>query len=166
MRIEILTRSHNRQGFDCGNADLNRYLRDTARQHSEKGISRTFVLVDEENSSEILGFFTLASREILVEKLPEKYAKKYPSRAPAVKLGRLAVAKHMQKRGLGTHMMINAMDRVLKVCEHLGLIGFFVDAKNDEAVLFYHQFGFIPLPDNPLELFLPLATIRQAFRIG
>ncbi|MFZ0451431.1 MAG: GNAT family N-acetyltransferase [Desulfatiglandaceae bacterium] len=162
MRIEILTRSHNRQGFDCGNADLDRYLRDTARQHSEKGISHTFVLVDEENPSEILGFFTLASCEILVEKLPEKY----PSRAPAVKLGRLAVAKHKQKRGLGTHMMINAMGRVLKVWEHLGLIGFFVDAKNDEAALFYHQFGFIPLPDNPFELFLPLATIRQAFRTG
>lgn len=164
LKIELLTRAHDRQGFDCGSIDLNRYLRNTARQHSEKGISRTFVLVDDENPSEILGFFTLASCEILVEKLPRKYAKKYPARAPAAKLARLAVAKHMQKKGLGTHMMLNAMDRILRVAEHLGIIGFFVDAKDNEAAMYYQQFGFIPLPDNPLELFLPLATIRQAFK--
>ncbi|MBC8204326.1 MAG: DNA mismatch repair protein MutS [FCB group bacterium] len=33
----------------------------------------------------------------------------------------------------------------------------------NEAAMFYQQFGFIPLPDNQLQLFLPLATIRQAF---
>jgi GNAT superfamily N-acetyltransferase len=121
------------------------------------------VLVDEESPFEILGFFTLASCEILVEKLPRKYAKKYPMRAPAAKLARLAVARHMQKKGLGTRMMLNAMDRVLQVAEHLGVIGFFVDAKDDNAAMFYQQFGFIPLPDNPRELFLPIATIRQAF---
>jgi len=166
LRIELLSRSHNRQRFDCGNIDLNRYLRNTARQHIEKGISRTFVLVDDENPSEIIGFFTLASCEILVDKLPRKYAKKYPTRAPAAKLARLAVAKHIQKKGLGTYMMLDAMDRILRVAEHLGIIGFFVDAKNTEALIFYQQFGFISLPDNLLELFLPIATIRQAFRIS
>jgi len=166
LRIELLSRSHNRQRFDCGNIDLNRYLRNTARQHIEKGISRTFVLVDDENPSEIIGFFTLASCEILVDKLPRKYAKKYPTRAPAAKLARLAVAKHIQKKGLGTYMMLDAMDRILRVAEHLGIIGFFVDAKNTEALMFYQQFGFISLPDNLLELFLPIATIRQAFRIS
>jgi len=164
LKIELLSRTHDRQRFDCGSDNLNRYLRNTARQHSEKGISRTFVLVDAENPSEILGFFTLTSCEILVEKLPRKYAKRCPIQAPAAKLARLAVAKHMQKKGLGTHMMLNAMDRVLLVAEHLGIIGFFVDAKDNEAAICYQQFGFIPLTDSPLELFLPLATIRQAFR--
>jgi len=166
LKIEPVTRSHNRQGFDCGDQDLNSYLRNTARQYSEKGISRTFVLLDDANPSEILGFFTLASCEILVEKLPRKYAKKYPNRAPAVKLGRLAVSKHMQRKGLGAHMMLNAMDRVLRVADHLGIIGFFVDAKDAVAAMYYKQFGFIPLPDNSLELFLPLGTIRHAFSSG
>jgi len=38
----------------------------------------------------------------------------------------------------------------------------FVDAKDDEAKAYYEQFGFIPLPDNPLQLFLPVQTIREA----
>lgn len=162
--IELLTRSHDRRGFDCGNTDLNRYLLQTARQHIDKGISRTFVLVDDEDPSQILGFYTLAFCEIFINKLPVKWAKKLPERPPATKLARLAVVKHMQQKGLGTHMMIDAMDKVLKVSEHIGIIGFFVDAKNDEAASFYSQFGFIPLPDSPLELFLPIETLRQSFQ--
>jgi GNAT superfamily N-acetyltransferase len=163
IRIEHIARSHNRESFDCGDRDLNNYLRNTARQHSEKGISRSFVAVDDANPTEVLGFFTLAFCEILVEKLPKKYARKYPARAPAAKLARLAVATDWQGKRLGSHMLIDAMERVLRVAEHMGIIGFFVDAKDEKAAGYYRQFGFIPLPDNALELFLPLATIRKAF---
>ncbi len=165
FKIEILSRNHNREDFDCGNNDLNRYLCTTAYQHIKKGISRTFVLVDDAEPDQISGFFTLTFCEIFVESLPDKYAKKYPPRAPAAKLARLAVAGHKQNRGLGTYMMLNAMKRILDVSEHLGIIGFFVDAKDKNAAEFYEQFGFIPLKDDPLELFLPLATIQKAFSI-
>jgi GNAT superfamily N-acetyltransferase len=163
LKIEPVNRSHNRRSFNCGNADLNHYLHNTARQQSEKGISRTFVLVDSGNPFEILGFFTLAACEILVEKLPPRFAKKYPLRASAAKLARLAVESQSQKQGLGRYMMVNAMERVLRVAEQIGIIGFFVDAKDEVAAAYYRQFGFIPLPDNPLELFLPIETIRKAF---
>ena len=163
LKIETLSRDHDRSGFDCGNDALNQYLRKIARQHLNKGISRTFVLVDDDMPTEILGFFTLASCEIFVEKLPHKYAKKYPSKASAAKLARLAVAKDRQRQGLGTHMMINAIERVIRVSQNLGIIGFFVNAKDNKAKAYYGQFGFIPLPDSPLELFLPLATLRNAY---
>ena len=165
LRIETLSRNHDRTGFDCGNDELNQYLQKIARQHFNKGMSRTFVLIDDAGPHEILGYFTLSSCEIFVENLPRKYAKKYPSRAPAAKLARLAVTKKRQGQGLGTQMMVNAIERIIKVSEHLGIIGFFVDAKNDAVRAFYEQFGFISLPDNPLELFLPLATIKKAYAI-
>ena len=163
LKIETVSRDHNRSGFDCGNDALNQYLKQTARQHLNKGLSRTFVLVDDNIPTEIHGFFTLVSCEIFVDKLPRKYAKKYPSRAPAAKLARLAVSKDRQSQGLGTHMMINAVERVIRVSQDLGIIGFFVDAKDNKAKVYYEQFGFIQLPDNPLELFLPLATLRNAY---
>ena len=163
LKIETVSRDHNRSGFDCGNDALNQYLKKIARQHLNKGLSRTFVLVDDNIPTEILGFFTLVSCEIFVDKLPRKYAKKYPSKAPAAKLARLAVDKDRQRQGLGTHMMINAVERVIRVSQDLGIIGFFVDAKDNKARAYYEQFGFIQLPDNPLELFLPLATLRNAY---
>jgi hypothetical protein len=36
-----------------------------------------------------------------------------------------------------------------------------VDAKDEGAATFYKHHGFIALPDSPLTLFLPLATVQQ-----
>ena len=164
LKIETLKKTHDRADFDCGIDELNHYLRRTARQHLDMGMSRTFVLIDDKSPSKILGYCTLAACEIYVEKLPRKYSKKYPSKVPAAKLARLAVSKNKQRQGLGRHMLVNAIERILLVSEHLGIIGFFVDSKNAEAKGYYEQFGFISLPDNPLELFLPIATLRQAYQ--
>jgi ribosomal protein S18 acetylase RimI-like enzyme len=127
-------------------------------------MSRTFVLIDDDSPTKIFGYYTLAACEIHVEKLSRKYSKKYPPKAPAAKLARLAVSKNKQRQGFGTLMVVNAIERILSVSENLGIIGFFVDAKNEEAKGYYEQFGFIPLPENLLELFLPIATLQQAYK--
>jgi len=165
LKIETLSQNHNRSKFDCGVKELNQYLKNIARQHLNKGLSRTFVLIDDNLPTQIMGFFTLAFCEIRVEKLPRKFAKKYPPILPDAKLARLAVSKDQQSQDLGTMMMMNAIERVITVSEHLEIIGFFVDAKNDQVKTYYEQFGFIPLPDNPLELFLPLETLKKAYKI-
>ena len=59
LKIETLGRDHDRSGFDCGSDALNQYLGKIARQHLNKGLSHTFVLVDDNTSTEILGFFIL-----------------------------------------------------------------------------------------------------------
>jgi GNAT superfamily N-acetyltransferase len=163
LKIETISKKHDRAKFDCGVDQLNNYLQRIARQHLNKGMSRTFVLIDERRPTNILGFYTLAACEIFVEKLPRKYSKKYPPKAPAAKLARLAVTKNNQRQGYGGLMMASAIERVLMVSKNLGIIGFFVDAKNESAKQYYEQFGFIPLPDDPLELFLPIATLHQVY---
>ncbi|MEE4359543.1 MAG: GNAT family N-acetyltransferase [Desulfococcaceae bacterium] len=165
LKIEVLRRDHDRAGFDCGNEALNQYIRNIARQHLSKGISRTFVIIDENFQNVILGFYTLTACEIHAEKLPRKYAKKYPPKIPAAKLARISVSKDHQRQGLGALMMIDAIKRVMSVSEHLGITGFFVDAKDSEAKAWYHQYGFMELPDNPLELFLPLPTLKTVLEI-
>lgn len=160
--IQPLAKRHDREAFRCGEQALDDYLKRTARQHNEKGIARTFVLIDAEEPARIQGFFTLATCEVVAVELPAQYAKKYPSKAPAAKLARLAVSVDRQRQGLGRVMMVEAMRRTLAVSENIGIIGFFVDAKHQGAREYYEQFGFIPLPDSPLSLFLPLATLAAA----
>jgi N-acetylglutamate synthase-like GNAT family acetyltransferase len=162
LHIELLSRGHERESFSCGERDLDDYLKRTARQHNDKGISRTFVLVDSHAPVKILGFFTLASCEVLAADLPPEYAKKYPRKAPAAKLARLAVAMDQQRQGLGGLMMVDAMRRALAVAENIGIIGFFVDAKSQGAREYYEQYGFVALRDQSLALFLPLATLAAA----
>ncbi len=58
--------------------------------------------------------------------------------------------------------MMDAIRRTLLVAENLGIIGFFADAKHHAVRSYYAQFGFISFRDQPLEMFLPLATLRQA----
>ena len=160
-RIERLHQSHNRGAFNCSNDALNQFLRQTARQHIQKGISRTFVLTDSEQPETILGFFTLSLCEVRAEILPPKLAKKYPSTVPGVRLARLAVTKAWQRQGIGEILMVEAMQRSLAIAENAGIIGLFVDAKNEAAKAYYERFGFVSLEETRLELFLPLSTIQQ-----
>ena len=54
------------------------------------------------------------------------------------------------------------MKKFSEVFDSAGGIGLFVDAKDDAAKMYYQRFGFVSLPDNPLQLFLPLQTVREA----
>ncbi|KJH69862.1 GNAT family N-acetyltransferase [Aliterella atlantica] len=159
--IQLLDKLHDRDSFDCGNEALNQFFKQTARQHIQKGLSRTFVLVDTEQSENVLAFFSLSLCEVRTEKLPPKFAKKYPSLISGVKLARLAVAKSMQRQGIGSILMIEAMQRAVVVANNAGIVGLFVDAKDNAAKAYYERYGFISLKDTPLEMFLPLQTIAQ-----
>ncbi len=158
--IELLNEFYDRERFDCGTEVLNQFLRSTARQHIQKGISRTFVLSDRDYPQITIGFFTLTLCEIKSEKRPSEIAKKYPSQVPGVKLARLAVDRQWQRQGIGAILMVAAMQRALLVADTAGGIGLFIDAKDEAAQSYYARYGFIALEDNPLEMFLPLALLR------
>jgi GNAT superfamily N-acetyltransferase len=163
LDLELLSRVHNREAFDCGSPPLNAFLRQTARQHLERGLSRTFVLIDREESEgkTILGYFSLTMCQIESEELPASMLKAYPREVCGVKLARLAAAKERHGKGLGTRLLMGAMQKSLEVFELAGGIGLFVDAKDERARSFYEKFGFATLSKNDLKLFLPVGTIRS-----
>ena len=163
-KIELLKKLHDRDGFDCGSEPLNLFLKQTARQHAERGISRTFVLVDEGASASkpVIGFFSLNLCQIKSESLSPPEAKKLPRDVSGIRLGRLAVAKAYQRQGIGKILLVAAMGKFIEIFNAAGGIGLFVDAKDQEARRYYEQFGFIALPSNELELFLPVKTIQNA----
>ena len=163
-KIELLAKSHDRDGLDCGSEPLNLFLKQTARQHAERGISRTFVLVDEDAGAPkpILGFFSLNICQIKSETLTPGEGKKPPRDVSGVRLGRLAVAKACQRQGIGKALLVAAMGKFIEIFNTAGGIGLFVDAKDQDAKRYYEQFGFVSMPSNELELFLPVKTIREA----
>lgn len=164
LRIEPLGKPHDRKNFDCGIKELNHYLRAVASQHTKKGVSRTFVLVEADHPELILGFITLTACEIKTESPPRPFPKKFPSKVSGAKIGRLAIAKEVQRQGFGNQLMAFAMHQALIVHQSLGLAGMMVDAKSKEAKDYYRQYGFIALPENPFALFLPIQTIIEAFK--
>lgn len=163
-KIELLAKTHDRDGFDCGSEPLNLFLKQTARQHAERGISRTFVLVDEVATTPkpIIGFFSLNICQIKSESLTPQEAKKLPRDVAGVRLGRLAVAKANQRQGIGKALLVAAMGKFIEIFNSAGGIGLFVDAKDRDAKRYYEQLGFVSMPSNELELFLPVKTIQEA----
>lgn len=163
LKVEPLDATHDRAGFDCGTEPLNRYLQQIARQHAAKGISKTFVLVEEGATAQktVLGFFTISLCQVFGEQVPAQWSKKLPEKIPAMRLGRLAVALDRQGSGLGKALVAEALFRIARVADMAGGIGVFVDAKNEAAAGFYARFGFHPTPSGPLTLFMPTETIRQ-----
>lgn len=156
--IAPLDKKHDRAGFDCGVPELNSFLKETARQHGKKGISRTFVLTD--GNPIILGYFTLTLCEVRSDTLPAGYARKYPAHMlPAVRLARLAVSRKEQGKRYGKLLLTEAMYRTALIAEQAGLIGLFIDAKNETAQRFYIRYGFHEIPEHPLHLFMPINTI-------
>jgi GNAT superfamily N-acetyltransferase len=163
-KLELLDSTHDRIGFDCGREPLNNYIQQVAKQHGERGISRTFVLADEGATApkQILGFFSLSACEAESETLPAQVARKLPRKIPAVRLGRLAVSLAHQGRGIGKELVVMALRKTAEGAERLGVAGLFVDAKDESVAKFYHRFGFEPLPSDPLTLFMTLQTLKTA----
>ncbi len=152
MQAHPLTVDHDRQGFDCGRQELNAWLRQVARQHQDKG--KTFVAVREEAPTGICGYYALTLAELEHRHLPEAWRKKLPRRNPGVRLGRLAVDKQYQNKGLGELLLVDALTRAQRIYAEAGGIGLFVDALDEQAAGYYRNFGFTATPDNPLLLFL------------
>lgn len=154
-----LNATHDVAAFDCGSSTLNNWLREMARQHMKKMISRTYVLIDEVAPSHILGFYALAIRAMTPNcTLPPAYARKLPRDVPGYTLARLAISSELQGKGLGADLLMNAMERVRAAANQVAGYAFFVDAKDDAAAAFYVKYGFVPTPSNHLTLFMPIAN--------
>ncbi|MGL5064808.1 MAG: GNAT family N-acetyltransferase [Microcoleus sp.] len=149
-----------KEAFDCGIPELNEYLKKYAKQNDRKGIAKTFVAIPEGEIGDVAGYYSVSAAEIQRESLPENYRRvlpRYP--VPAIRLGKLAVAISMQGRGLGRELLMESFRSCVRLSSEVGIFALIVDSKNQKAKDFYLKYGFIPLDDNPLSLFMPIATI-------
>ncbi len=161
MQVLPFTGSHDRQAFDCGRQEMNDWLQQVARQHQDKGLSKTFVAVRDEAPALVCGYYALTLAELESQHLPKAWRKKLPRRIPGVRLGRLAVDRQYQGKGLGELLLIDAFMRARRIYTEAGGIGLFVDALDAQAAGYYRRFGFEAAPDNPLLLFLPVADAQS-----
>jgi ribosomal protein S18 acetylase RimI-like enzyme len=162
LQVSELSGRHDRESFDCGKPELNNYLRQIAAQHIRKSLARVYVACEGNDPARIVAFYSLNGCEIRSDVLPEPFRKKFPGRVPAVRLGRLAVARAYHGQGIGEQMLFHAMWNVGQVDAIIGAVALLVDAKDEEAKRFYVKYGFLELPDRRLNLFLPIARVKEA----
>jgi GNAT superfamily N-acetyltransferase len=153
-----LGRNHDRTAFDCGDDDLNTYLKRYARQNHASGGAKCFVAVPRDAPERILGFYTLSPASIEFSRAPSVVTRglgRYD--VPVYRLGRLAVDRSVQGRGLGGRLLWRSVERCLAVVSEAGGVALLIDAKSDRAAAWYESFGAARLLDAPRSLVLPFA---------
>ena len=112
----------------------------------------------------VLGYYTLAAGSVAFPHLPPETAARLPRHpVPVVLLARLAVDRTAQGRGLGRTLLVDALQRSLRLSASLGVFAVEVQAIDEEAAGFYAKFGFAPLLDSPRHMYMPISAIEVAF---
>ncbi len=158
MRIEALERSHDRSSFSCGNAALDQYLQRFASANRRYNTAATFVAVEDPGPT-VVGYYTLSMSSVLVDVVPEP--RQLPRHVPVALIGRFAITRSHQARGLGKLLLVDALRRAERASQEVAAHAVVVDAIDDDAVAFYRHFGFKPLLDDPQHLFVPMKALAQ-----
>lgn len=159
-----------RNSFDCGEHELNVFIKTQAVKHMQAGISRTMVLPSKvpllNNKFPICSFYSVAPSSISRETLPVNMAKKLPHYpVPVFLLAQLAVHKEFHGRGLGKISLIKALNYLWEVNFHMRAYAVVVDCLTDNAQRFYAKYGFEVLCEHNgrIRMFLPMKTVEQLF---
>lgn len=156
---EPISKTHDRESFDCGDPALNDFLQRYARQSHESGAAKTFLAIDEADGKSILGFYSLAPGSLMYADAPETVRRGLARHdVPGFRLARIATDVRRQGQGLGGQLLAAAARRCLRAAAEVGGVVLIIDAKNERAAQWYASYGAVPLRDKPLTLVMPLAT--------
>jgi predicted N-acetyltransferase YhbS len=152
---EPLVPDHELDAFDSGIASLDEWLKRRARRNEAEGASRTFVVCVDRR---VAGFYCLAAGSVLHTTATGKVRRNMPDPVPILLLGRLAVDRQWQGKGLGD-LLADAVLRAVGAAKSVGVRAILVHAISDHARTFYEKHGFRPSPVEPMTLMI---TIEEA----
>jgi GNAT superfamily N-acetyltransferase len=153
-----ISEEHDLNPFDCGEVSLDEWLKKRGLENDRSGASRTYVLCD---GHVVVGYYCLATGAVDRDEAPSAFRRNMPDPIPVVVLGRLAIDRSWQRRGIGRALLRDAVQRAVQVSEIAGAVALIVHALSADARRFYLSWGFADWPLQPMTLYLMLRTARQ-----
>jgi GNAT superfamily N-acetyltransferase len=154
----LLAMDHQLDDFACNVDSLNDWLKKRAYQNQLSGASRTYVVLE---GKRVVGYYCLASGALELNDAPTQVRRNMPNPIPVAILGRLAIDKSFQGKGLGVALLQDAVVRTAQAGGILGIRGLLVHALSIEAKAFYEHHGFVASPTQPMTLILSLKGHRD-----
>ena len=160
-------KTQDRAAFSCGVSQIDNYLKLTAKKDSKADVVRVWVVLD--GDRHIVGSYGINMHSVVAEEMPEALAKKAPRHGvlPTAFISMIGVDLSMQGQGLGSALLADVLGRIGRISDEIGTCAVLLDVLDcgdPETVArrkaYYESFGFIPLPDQPLRLFMPIQTVR------
>jgi predicted GNAT family N-acyltransferase len=158
---QLDTARHDRAAFSCGEKSLDNYIKNNARKDVAADVAVCYVLHPREQETAIAGYYTLNACSVKIEDVTAKIAKtaRNYGTIPGMLIGRLAVDQRFQGKKIVVILLFDALRRVRLLHQEVGIKLVVVDALHEQAARFYGKYGFEPFVDQPLHLYLPVATI-------
>ena len=151
--------SSNISRFTCGDTidhkKLDRFLKERAIDHQKDMIGTTIIVHDADLGSQAIGYMTIMADGIAVEEehkegfLRNVFMKniKYSS-YPAIKIGRLAVDKRYQKKGVGRYLFNLAVAIATNINSQVGIRFIVLDSKEMSKEWYIKKLEFKQLAEN------------------
>lgn len=152
-----LSESHLLDQFECGEPTLDDWLHRRALGNQASGASRTFVTC---RGAQVVGYYALAAGAITSHEAPGRLRRNMPDPIPMMVLGRLAIDRREQGKGLGAALLRDAVARTSRVAQDAGIAGMLVHALSQDAKDFYQHWGFVESPYNPMTLVARLKDLK------
>ena len=157
---EPLTNAHDLSDFDCSEPALDNWLRERALRN-ESRFSRTYLICE---GRKAVAYVCIAAGSVERGDAPGRLRRNAPDTVPVSIIARLAVTRSHAGRGLGADLLADALSRIARASQTIGMAAVLVHAKNDAARAFYMRCAeFIEFPADSRILFLPMETVLAAF---
>jgi len=140
-----LSLHHYTEDFQSGEDSLDSWLHERAMDNMQMGASRTYVICSSE-SHRVIGYYALCMGHILGSEVTSSMRRNMPRYIPAVILGRLAIDKDWQGRGLGKALLQDAVQKAVRASLEISARLVIVHAISLQAEAFYTHHGFVRLP--------------------
>jgi GNAT superfamily N-acetyltransferase len=147
LRPTELLSAHVLTDFSSGVIELDRWLQNSARTAAAAGTAATYVLC---RGEQVVGYYAIAMNSVVHADAPTRLRRGVPDPVPVVLLARLALDSREQGRGLGGHLLVDALRRCVRGGREFGARAVIVDAIDERAAEFYRHFGFHDLDQKRL----------------
>jgi GNAT superfamily N-acetyltransferase len=156
---------HDRSAFSCGFGPIDNFLKSSLSDQIKTGMVAAWIATAGDDPA-VLGFYTLGAMAVRADLGPGKWQRAGVPDIPVIYIRAVAVHEHMQGKGLGTALVVDAMRRCLGIADQMGAAAIVLDVLKDDHFErrwnFYEELGFQPLgdPENPQRVFIPMANVR------
>ncbi|MDR2565694.1 MAG: GNAT family N-acetyltransferase [Bifidobacteriaceae bacterium] len=159
-RAAPLSEAHDLSEFSCGKSPLDNWLRGSARRADRQNTARTYVW--EDANLAVVAYFAVAPTAVSRVGLPRS-ASGGASVIPSYLLAKLALDQRLQGQGLGTFLLLDALETICSAARTGAGRLVVVDAIDHAALSFYLAHGFRPLGEGP-RAYLPVAAAERVTR--
>lgn len=159
---------HDRTGFRCGIASVDNYFRKTANKLAQADNVRLYVMTAADDA--LIGFYAINAHAVDYRDLPEKFARARPAHGwiPAAYIAMIGRDRRYAGQGFGGDLLVDTLRRIQRAAVPLGIAVVMLDVLDCgdpgrvvRRKALYQSYGFLPLPSNPLRLFLPMKTVSE-----